>query len=140
MCFPRSLSPKTGCNGIFEEVYNREIAPRLGAGQHYMDYTGSSIYLDSQVAAAAEELKNGVFGNPHSINPSSHRTTVLVEDMRNRLLQFFNADPEVYELVFVRSATGGLQLLGENFPWSTEGNMAYLVSNHNSVLGKLKFI
>ena len=105
-----------------------------------MDYTGSSIYLDSQVAAAAEELKNGVFGNPHSINPSSHRTTVLIEDMRNRLLQFFNADPEVYELVFVRSATGGLQLLGENFPWSTEGNMAYLVSNHNSVLGKLKFI
>jgi molybdenum cofactor sulfurtransferase len=103
-----------------------------------MDFTGSSLYLNSQVHAAADELLSGVFGNPHSINPSSQLTTRLVDALRERLLQFFGTDSNEYELVFVRSATGALQALGESFPWTRDSHFAYLVSNHNSVLGKYR--
>jgi molybdenum cofactor sulfurtransferase len=57
--------------------------------------------------------------------------------MREKIMEFFSADPKEYEVVFTRSATGALYLLGESFPFSS-GNgssYAYTVSNHNSVLG-----
>ncbi len=34
------------------------------------------------------------------------------------ILQFFNADPAEWQVVFTRSATGALKLVGETFPWS----------------------
>ncbi len=40
------------------------------------------------------------------------------------------------QLVFTRSATGALQLIGEMFPWSGGSQYAYLRSNHKSVLGE----
>lgn len=123
------------CNSTFDKVFDREIAPRLGPGQHYLDYTGSSLYLNSQATAITEQLQSAVFGNPHSFNPSSQRTTLLVESLREDILRFFNADPEKYVLVFTRSATGGLQAIGESFPWTEQSRMAYLRSNHNSVVG-----
>lgn len=41
------------------------------------------------------------------------------------------------QLVFTRSATGALQLIGEMFPWGPASQYAYLRSNHKSVLGAL---
>lgn len=41
------------------------------------------------------------------------------------------------QLVFTRSATGALQLVGEMFPWSAGSQYAYLQGNHKSVLGAL---
>lgn len=116
-------------------MYDTEVAPRLGAGQHYLDFTGTSLYLNSQVDAASQELLRSVYGNPHSVNPASARTTKLVDDLRADLLEFFNADPDDYQLVFVRSATGGLQMLGESFPWHRGGSYKYMLASHNSVLG-----
>lgn len=40
------------------------------------------------------------------------------------------------QLVFTRSATGALQLIGEMFPWSSSSTYAYARSNHKSVLGE----
>lgn len=42
------------------------------------------------------------------------------------------------QLVFTRSATGALQLIGEMFPWSGGSQYAYLRSNHKSVLGEAR--
>ena len=40
---------------LFEKVYDEEIAPRFGgAEEHYMDHTGSGIYLNSQVERQKE--------------------------------------------------------------------------------------
>ena len=39
------------------------------------------------------------------------------------------------QLVFTRSATGALDLIGQWFPWSSGSSFAYTRTNHNSVLG-----
>ncbi len=38
-------------------------------------------------------------------------------------------------MVFTRSATDALKLVGENYPWGAKSEFAYLRENHNSVLG-----
>lgn len=98
--------------------YAAEIGSRMRPGNHYLDYTGSSLYCNSQLEAAFQELKSHVFGNPHSANPSSELTTDKVEEVRDMVLRFFNADPLEYNVVFTPSATGSLKLVGETFPWT----------------------
>lgn len=45
-----------------------------------------------------QDLEAGVYGNPHSENPSSLRTEGRVEALRTRLLEFLGADPDVYDV------------------------------------------
>jgi len=40
-------------------------------GQVYLDYTGSGLYAESQVVRHQRLLMEGVYGNPHSSNPTS---------------------------------------------------------------------
>lgn len=61
--------------------------------------------------------------NPHSVNPSSMRSSDAIDDARARVLRFFNASPVDYHVVFTKSATGALKLVGEGFPWQ-EGSQA----------------
>ena len=42
-------------------------------------------------------------------------------------------------MVFTRSATGALKLVGETYPWSSSSTFAYLRENHNSVLGMREY-
>lgn len=37
-----------------DELYASEIVPRLAPGEHYLDYTGSSLHWNSQIKAAME--------------------------------------------------------------------------------------
>ena len=62
--------------------------------------------------------------NPHSVNPSSMRSSDAIDDARARVLRFFNASPVDYHVVFTKSATGALKLVGEGFPWQ-EGSQAH---------------
>ena len=39
------------------------------------------------------------------------------------------------QVVFTKSATGALKLVGETFPWGKDSTFRYLRENHNSVLG-----
>lgn len=63
----------------------------------------------------------------------------LFLQVRDLVLRFFNADPAEYQVVFTRSATGALKLVGETFPWSRASTFAYLRENHNSVLGMREY-
>jgi molybdenum cofactor sulfurtransferase len=47
--------------------------------QVYLDYTGASLYAESQLQKHFEMLRSGVFGNPHSANPTSVAMTEHVE-------------------------------------------------------------
>jgi hypothetical protein len=40
--------------------------------------------------------------------------------VRMRIMRHFNADPADWQLVFTRSATGALKMVGETFPWSSD--------------------
>jgi len=124
-----------GYGGAIEALYPAEVGVRMKPREHYMDYTGSGVYCQSQLDAVFQELRTNMFGNPHSANPSSTATSNSVEDVRLQLLRYFNADPAEYLVVFTRSATGALKMVGETFPWSKDSQFRYLRENHNSVLG-----
>jgi molybdenum cofactor sulfurtransferase len=113
---------------------------RLDRLRHvYLDYTGGGLYGESQVRRHAEMLLGGVFGNPHSLNPTSLATTELVESCRRRVLRYFNAPPEEYEVIFTANASHALKLVGESYPFSPGDEFLLTFDNHNSVNGIREF-
>ena len=113
---------------------------RLDAlGQIYLDYTGASLYGESQVRQHADLLTRHVFGNPHSANPTSAATTDLVERTRRYVLEYFNAPPGDYVAVFTGNASGALKHVGESYPFADGGRYVLTVDNHNSVNGIREF-
>lgn len=105
----------------------------------YVDYTGGGLYADSQIRDHMDMLRNGVFGNPHSANPSSEATTRLVENARAYVLKYFNASPDEYVAIFTANATGALKLVGEAYPFQPDGRYLLTFDNHNSVNGIREF-
>jgi selenocysteine lyase/cysteine desulfurase len=86
--------------------------------QVYLDYTGASLYAESQLNQHFEMLQSGVFGNPHSANPTSVAMTEHVERTRRCVLSYFKAPADDYILVFTQNASGALKLVGESFPFA----------------------
>ena len=107
--------------------------------QVYLDYTGGSLYAESQVREHAEILRAGVFGNPHSSNPTSVAMTDYIERTRRHVLTYFNASPDDYIVVFTHNATAALKLIGESYPFSPGGRFLLTFDNHNSVNGIREF-
>ncbi len=119
----------------FEALRAREFS-RLDAGDHvYLDYTGSGLYAESQLRWNEEFLEQNVLGNPHSENPTSSAATDIVENARQDVLRFFNADPDEYTVVFTANASAALKLVGEAFPFTADSRFTLLQDNHNSVQG-----
>jgi len=109
---------------------------RLDAGGHiYLDYTGGNLYAMSQVRAHHALLAGDVFGNPHSSNPTSMAMTRLVEEAREYVLSYFNADPQEYVAIFTQNASAALKLVGESYPFEPGDRYALTFDNHNSVNG-----
>jgi molybdenum cofactor sulfurtransferase len=105
----------------------------------YLDYTGGGLYADSQLVEHMALLQQSVFGNPHSINPTSVLSTELCERARGRVLEFFGADPEEYVAIFTPNATGALRLVGEAYPFHAGDRFLLTFDNHNSVNGIREF-
>jgi molybdenum cofactor sulfurtransferase len=126
-------------DGSFAAMRRSEYG-RLDAEQHvYLDYSGGSLYAATQIEAHARLLKAGVFGNPHSNNPTSLAATALVADAREAALEFFGAPPDEYYCIFTANATGALKLIGEAYPFAPGGAFALTADNHNSVNGIREF-
>jgi selenocysteine lyase/cysteine desulfurase len=122
-----------------EELRRSDYA-RLEAGDHvYLDYTGAGLYADSQLADHLALLRSSVFGNPHSLNPTSAAMTELVERARASVLDFFRASPEEYVAIFTPNATGALRLVGEAYPFRPSDRFLLTFDNHNSVNGIREF-
>jgi molybdenum cofactor sulfurtransferase len=124
---------------LFAELRRKEFA-RLDAGGHvYLDYTGAGLYAQSQLDEHIALLREGVFGNPHSANPTSAAMTELVEQAREAVLAFFGASPEEYDAIFTPNATGALRLVGEAYPFRPGDRFLLTFDNHNSVNGIREF-
>ena len=108
-------------------------------GQVYLDYTGGSLFAESQLEEHMSLLRSGVFGNPHSNNPTSAAMTRQLESTRRSVLTYFNASAREYILVFTPNASGGLKLIGESFPFTPQGRLLLTFENHNSVNGIREF-
>ncbi len=124
---------------LFDELRRTEFS-RLDAGGHvYLDYTGGGLYGESQIRAHSEVLLSQVLGNPHSQNPTSLASTHNVEQARERIHHFFEADPDEYTVIFTLNASGALKLIGESFPWEVGSRYMMTADNHNSVNGIREF-
>ena len=121
------------------ELRAKEYSRLDASGLVYLDHTGSTLYPESLVREHAERLLTGVYGNPHSRNPASRRSTELVEAARARVLEFFNADPGEYEAIFTLNASGALKLVGEAYPFGPRSSFRLAADNHNSVNGIREF-
>jgi len=108
-------------------------------GHVYLDYTGGSLYADSQLTAHMDILRRGVFGNPHSSNPTSMAATQLDEHARHYVLEYFNASPDEYVCIFTHNASAALKLVGESYPFQPGDRYILTFDNHNSVNGIREF-
>jgi molybdenum cofactor sulfurtransferase len=131
--------PAYAATARLDELRSTEYA-RLDLLDHvYLDYTGAGLYAESQLARHYELLAGGVFGNPHSHNPTSLASTDMVGRARSAILDFFRASPEEYEVIFAANASGALKLVGEAYPFRPGGCYLLSYDNHNSVNGIREF-
>ncbi|KAI1870252.1 hypothetical protein JX265_006422 [Neoarthrinium moseri] len=106
------------------------------ADEVYLDHAGTTLYAKSLIDRFAADMTANLYGNPHSASSSSQASTSRVDDVRLRLLQFFNADPSEFDLVFVANATAGIKLVAEAFRSTPEGfTFAYHQACHTSLVG-----
>ena len=131
--------PAYAQTGKIDQIRAEDYGRLDSTGQVYLDYTGGGLYADSQVRQHQEILLRGVFGNPHSSNPTSMAATKLVEGARKYVLRFFNADPAEYDLIFTANASGALKLVGESYPFGPGDHYLLTFDNHNSVNGIREF-
>jgi len=124
---------------ILDDLREEEYG-RLDKQEHvYLDYTGGGLYADSQLTEHMLMLRDNIFGNPHSHNPSSMAMTKLVDQTRSAVLDFFNTTEEDYVVVFTPNASGSLKLVGESYPFEPGGYFALCADDHNSVNGIREF-
>lgn len=108
-------------------------------GHVYLDYTGGSLYAESQIRDHMALLSREVFGNPHSKNLTSMAMTERVEQTRDYILKYFNASPDEYIVIFTPNSTGALKLVGESYPFQAGDRYLLTFDNHNSVNGIREF-
>ena len=124
---------------VLDELRATEFSRLDEQGHVYLDYTGGGLYGESQVRDHMEFLLANVLGNPHSTNPASAPITEGVARCRARILDFFNASPEEYTVVFTANASHALKLVGEAYPFSPGDRLLLTFDNHNSVNGIREF-
>ena len=133
--------------GCFPEYARTQALDELRAAEYqrlddarsvYLDYTGGSLYAESQLTKHFEFLRTQVLGNPHSANPTSVEMTGHVERTRRAVLDYFGARGE-YILIFTQNASAALKLVGESFPFSAKSRFLATFDNHNSVNGIREF-
>ena len=105
----------------------------------YLDYTGAGVYSDTALDLYRRDLLSHLYPRGHRVKNDEITRDELSNAVRREVLEFVGADPNVYSVVFVASATHALKLVGEHFPFTEKSRYAYTKYNHNSVLGIRKF-
>ncbi|KAH8163517.1 hypothetical protein CIB48_g4710 [Xylaria polymorpha] len=117
------------------EAIRKEEFPMLHDGI-YLDHAGTTLYSKSLMDSFAAEMMGNMFGNPHSTSTSSRCTMSRIENIRHRVLRFFDADPAEFDLVFVANATAGIKLVSDAFRGYPEGfDYYYHQASHTSLVG-----
>jgi selenocysteine lyase/cysteine desulfurase/LmbE family N-acetylglucosaminyl deacetylase len=136
--FQRSHPDYAG-TAVLDDLRRREYSRLDAAGLTYLDYTGAGVYAASQIRDHEALLEEGVFGNPHSGSVPSAGMTERVEAARERVLEFFGASRDEYDVIFTPNATGALRLVGEAYPFAPGDQFLLTFDNHNSVNGIREF-
>jgi selenocysteine lyase/cysteine desulfurase len=135
----RCAYPAYDTTSELDQLRARDYARLDRDGHVYLDFTGAGLPAESHVREHMAMLTDGIFGNPHSRNPTSAASSALVAEARARVLAFFDASPDEYEVIFTPNATGALKLVGESYPFAPGGACLLTSDNHNSVNGIREF-
>lgn len=118
----------------FFEALRKKEYNNLDLLKHtYLDFTGGNLYANSQILKHQKMLLENIFGNPHSENPTSKKSSEFIEETRKSILDFFNATE--YYCVFTQNASNALKIVGECYPFNEKSTFLLLSDNHNSVNG-----
>lgn len=112
------------------------MTERIGVGTTYLDHAGTTPYARSLVDHFSENMMSCLLGNPHSLSTSSQTSTRRIDDVRHKVLQFFSASPDDFDVVFVANATAGIKLVVEAFRGHERGFWyGYHKDAHTSLVG-----
>ncbi|KAH8883214.1 PLP-dependent transferase [Thozetella sp. PMI_491] len=131
--------PEYASTSRLDELRDAEYAYLDDQDHLYLDYTGSGLAAHAQHRAHTERLSTTLFGNPHSISPTSDAATKAVAQARQRVLQHLSASADEYTVVFTANATGAARLVGEAYPFRRGSRLVLTTDNHNSVNGLREF-
>ncbi len=131
--------PSYQATAALDELRRRDYARLDLEGHTYLDFTAANLYGISQVERHAALLRDHVFGNPHSTNPTSSLTMEFVARARHAILTFFNASPDEWVVIFTANASQALKLVGESYPFGPGDRFLLTFDNHNSVNGIREF-
>lgn len=131
--------PRFDATSKLDELRAKEYARLEKHGHVYLDYTGGGLYAESQLREHMALLADGIYGNPHSKNLTSLAMTRLVEQARDAVLEYFNASPDEYLVIFTPNSTGAFRLVGESYPFDHGDTYLLTFDNHNSVNGIREF-
>jgi selenocysteine lyase/cysteine desulfurase len=124
---------------FFTDLRRREYSRLDRSAEAYLDYTGSALYSDTQITRHTERMKEGIFGNPHSENAPSRRSTSLIEEARERVLRFLDAREEDYSVTFTANTSAAIKLVAESYPFGRHASLTLAADNHNSMNGIRQF-
>ena len=130
---PQTIESAIADEAFFADLRQREFARIDQTGHCYLDFTGGNLYPQSLLQQHCDYLKSGVYGNPHSGNPTSLLSTKFVHQARQEVLDYFNA--EDYFCIFTANASASLQIIGECYPFDEKSRFLLTADNHNSVNG-----
>src|SRR5215472_13881194 len=131
--------PDYAATARLDDLRSSEYSYLDEGGHVYLDYTGAGLAARSQLAAHTTRLSSGCYGNPHSENPTSTASTLLVEQARAAVLRYFNTAEDEYAVIFTPNATGACRLVAEAYPFGRGSSFAATADNHNSVNGIREF-
>lgn len=111
-----------------------------------MDHAGATQYAEQQIRKVHSNLIANVYCNPHT----SKLTEDHIDQVRYKILHWFNTTSDAYSVIFTSGATASLKILAESFDFSDSsssssspppfGSFLYLRDNHTSVLGMREIV
>jgi selenocysteine lyase/cysteine desulfurase len=123
----------------FDALREREYGRLDAQGISYLDFAASGLYGLSQVTAQAERLAANVYGNPHSLHAPSLASSGDIARAKAAVLDFFDADPDVYEVCLTANTSAALKLVAESYPFGPDRSLVLSADNHNSVIGAREY-
>ena len=119
-------------NPYLDEIRNNEF-PQLKEGCVYADITGASLPPKSLMEHHLNFLMTNCMGNPHSHHEPSSFAMGEIKSTRLAILNYFNANPEEYDVIFTPNATGAILIL-QHYLFDG-GELLLTADNHNSING-----
>jgi len=117
---------------VFDKIRAEEF-PQLYKGDVYADWTGAALPPNLLLDRWCHYHRSNIFGNPHSCHAPSALVTEQITRTRRAVLDYFNASPDEYEVIFTSGATAAILHL-QHFLFEG-GELLLTADNHNSVNG-----